>query len=199
MKRKIGMFLAIILLMACKNETTDKLKEATNGISNVTSVISNAQDAQEESSKLKELTPLTNDALKAWLPGSLGDLDRTGFKVGKTGYMNVSSIEGTYKNDDGRELKVEIMDGAGEMGSVLMTSMSMATKMEVEEEDENKHLQTLTRDGIKAKQTYFKNRNKTELQFIYGRRFVVMVKGKDIEPENTWNLVDALDLEDLEE
>lgn len=101
---------------------------------------------------------MTNDALKAWLPENLGDLTRTGYKVGKTEYLNVASIEGTFKNEDGRELQLEIMDGAGEIGSVLMTSMSMAHKMDVEE-DENKHLQTLTRDGIKVKQTYFKKGN----------------------------------------
>ena len=165
------MLVALLMMTACKNETTDKLKKAGDNISNVTSIISNAQEVQEESSKLKELTPLSNDALKAWLPNSLGNLTRSGFKVGKAGYLNVSSIEGTYKNDDGRVLEVEVMDGAGEMGSVLMTSMSMASKMEVEEEDENKHLQTVSKDGVKAKQTYYKKRNNTELQFIYGQRF----------------------------
>lgn len=199
MKRTLSIVVALIAMSGCKNETTDKLKEASNNISNVTSILSDAQEVQEESSKLKELTPMTNDALKAWLPENLGDLTRTGYKVGKTGYLNVSSIEGTFKNEDGRELQLEIMDGAGEMGSVLMTSMSMAHNMEVEEEDENKHLQTLTRDGIKVKQTYFKKRNKTELQFIYGQRFVVMVKAQDMDPEDTWNLVEELDLEDLED
>ena len=197
MKGSIGMLVMLTMIMACKNETKDKFKEAKDGIGNVANILSTTREAQEASAKLKEMEPIANDALKAWLPESVGDLDRTGYKIGKAGYLNVSSIEGTYKNGDDREFKVEILDGAGEMGSVLFTSMNMASKMEVEEEDEHKHLQTITRDGIRAKQTYFKKRNKTELQFTYRERLVVMVNAKEFVPEDTWGFVDELNLEDL--
>ena len=166
-------------------------------MSNATKIISNAKEIQEESAKLKEVTPLTNEELKTWLPEKVADLSRTGFKVGKTGYMNVASIEGTYKAEDGRELRVEIMDGAGEIGSALMVGMGAANKMEVEEEDERKHLQTITKNGVKAKQTYYKKRDDTELQFIYSGRFMVIVRAKDTKPEKTWELVEKLNLESL--
>ncbi len=197
MKNTVIVIVALVSFIACKKETRDQLKKAKQEVSNATKIISNAKEIQEESAKLKEVTPLTNEELKAWLPEKVADLSRTGFKVGKTGYMNVASIEGTFKAGDGRELRVEIMDGAGEMGSALMAGMGVASKMEVEEEDESKHLQTVTKNGVKAKQTYYKKRDDTELQFIYSGRFMVMVRTKDAKPGKTWELVEKLNLESL--
>ncbi len=202
-KRKInflplgGIGLVMLTLTSCMGEVSDKLKEAKQGVSNASTWIDQAQQAEGKIERLKEMEPLNNEQLKKWLPEKIGELKRTGFKVGKTGFINVASIEGKYKTEDGREFELEIMDGAGEMGSVLMTSMSMASTMEIEEEDENKHMQTVTKDGIRAKQTYFKKRNKTELQFVYGERFIVMVKAKDAEPEKTWELVERSNLDGL--
>ncbi|MAU15360.1 MAG: hypothetical protein CMH46_07455 [Muricauda sp.] len=197
MKNTVIVIMALVSFIACKKETRDQLKKAKQEVSNATKIISNAKEIQEESAKLKEVTPLTNEELKTWLPEKVADLSRTGFKVGKTGYMNVASIEGTYKAEDGRELRVEIMDGAGEIGSALMVGMGAANKMEVEEEDERKHLQTITKNGVKAKQTYYKKRDDTELQFIYSGRFMVIVRAKDTKPEKTWELVEKLNLESL--
>lgn len=197
MKNTVIVIMALVSFIACKKETRDQLKKAKQEVSNATKIISNAKEIQEESAKLKEVTPLTNEELKTWLPEKVADLSRTGFKVGKTGYMNVASIEGTYKAEDGRELRVEIMDGAGEIGSALMVGMGAASKMEVEEEDERKHLQTITKNGVKAKQTYYKKRDDTELQFIYSGRFMVIVRAKDTKPEKTWELVEKLNLESL--
>jgi len=196
-RKLIIVAIGILVISACKNETIDKIKKAKNDISNVSSIVSNAKEAQEESLKLKEITPMTNDELKTWLPENIENLSRTGFKVGKTGYMNVASIEGTFKAEDGHELKVEVIDGAGEMGSVLMTGIGMASKMEVEEENESKHLKTVTENGIKAKQTYYKKRGDTDLQFIYGKRYIVMILARNTEPEKAWEFVEQLNLENL--
>ena len=197
MKNTVIVIIALVSCIACKKETRDQIKKAKQEVSNATKIISNAKEIQEESAKLKEVTPLTNEELKAWLPEKVADLARTGFKVGKTGYINVSSIEGTFKAEDGRELKVEIMDGAGEVGSALMAGMGAASTMEVEEEDERKHLQTITKNGVKARQTYYKKRDDTELQFIYADRFMVIVRTKDAKPEKTWELVEKLNFESL--
>ncbi|MFH4968063.1 hypothetical protein V8G61_07645 [Gaetbulibacter sp. M240] len=189
--------LAISAITACKNETADKIRNAQQNISNITDMVSNAKESQKKAEKLKELEPLTNEELKAWLPESVDGLNRTGFKVGKAGYLNVASIEGTYKEPEGKQLRVEIIDGAGQMGSTLITGMGMSTNMEMEEESESRHIKTVTVNDIRAKQTYHKKRDDTDLQFVYKDRLIVMVNAKDMDPEATWNLIEKLNLNQL--
>lgn len=42
MKRTLSMIVALIAMSGCKNETTNKLKEASDNINNVTSILSDA-------------------------------------------------------------------------------------------------------------------------------------------------------------
>ena len=187
---------ASIPFMGCQSEKKSKLDEVQSIMSNTLSAVEQAQDARKVADQLKELTPLTNETLKAWLPEEILGMPRTGFKVGNPGYINVSSLSGTYKKDS-RQFKVEVIDGAGESGSMLLSGIHMANRMDVEEEDENKHLQTIDHKGIRAKQTYFKKRGDTKLQFVFADRFGVIVNTKDIAPQESWALVEALSLESL--
>ncbi|WP_445384341.1 hypothetical protein ACT6NV_10155 [Robiginitalea sp. IMCC44478] len=194
------MRLILIILAAsivgCQSEKKSKLEEVQSIMSNTMSAVEHAQDARKVADQLKDLTPLTNENLKEWLPEEILGMKRTGFKVGNPGYMNVSSLSGTYKKDS-RQFKVEVIDGAGESGSMLLSGIHMANRMEVEEEDENKHMQTVEHKGIRAQQTYFKKRGDTKLQFVFMDRFGVIVNTKDIAPEECWDLVEALSLESL--
>jgi len=189
-----------LFMVSCKNETVDKVKKAKQDVSNVSSVISNAKEAQEDAASLRELEPLSNEDLKTWLPESIDGLRRTGFKVGKNGYMNVASIHGTFKKENTeKELKIEVIDGAGPTASMLMMGFSMNSNMDVEEEDEYKHLKTVSHNGIKAQQTYYKQRNDTKIEFLYNKRFGIMVSTKEMNPEQTWDLIEKFDLNNLKE
>jgi len=197
-KKLLLLLLMAITIASCKKETRDKIKQAKQHISNTTTVVEKAKAAEEEMSELKEAVPFTNKELKEWLPESLGDLERTGFKVGAAGYMNVASIEGTFKLEENNKIiAIQIIDGAGEMGSVMIASLGFASKMDIEEEDENKHLQTVVVNGIKAQQTYFKKRNETKLQFVYEKRFAVIIDTENMTPEETWQLFEKLNLDEL--
>jgi len=196
----LPLLIAAAMITSCKKETRDKLKKAKQDVSNVTSVIGNVKEAQEDALKLKEMTPLTNDELKSWLPENINGMTRTGFKVGKAGYIDISSIEGTFKTeatDDKKELKVEVFDGAGPTGSMFMMSVNMVTNMDVEEEDENKHIKTVKKNGIKAHQTYYKKRNDTKIQFLYEKRLGVIVTANDMDVDETWDAIKKLNLNKL--
>jgi len=47
-RKLIIVAIGILVISACKNETIDKIKKAKNDISNVSSIVSNAKEAQEE-------------------------------------------------------------------------------------------------------------------------------------------------------
>lgn len=205
MRTLLRTLLLCVLLTSCSGEVKEKLKKAKQGVSNLGTLAEKAKEAKEEIEKLKDATPLTNEELKGWLPEDIDDLQRTGFKVGAAGYANVASIEGTYKlkaedgelgEEDG-QLKVTVIDGAGPSGSMMIAGMGMAAKMDMEQEDEHKHIKSVSVDGITAQQTFHKRRNETALQFVIEKRFGVMVNGINMDPEETWALVGRLKLETL--
>jgi len=61
---------------------------------------------------------------------------------------------------------------------------------------------TVIVNGIKAMQTYYKQRNeydipKTEVQFVYKDRFGVIINAKNMNLEETWKTIMLLDLKNL--
>jgi len=186
------------LLVSCLGEAKEKFNRAKDGVSNATTIVKEAQKVEGRIEKLKNEIPLTNEQLKEWLPKSLGDLDRTGFKVGQAGMYQVNSVEGTYKITDGKQkFNVMIIDGAGPTGSVMAAGYGMFGNMEMETEDEYKHQQTVTVDGIKAQQTYKKKVNNTQLMFAYKERFLITINATDMDTKETWKMTQKLDLEEL--
>lgn len=97
---RIFVFVFATILFSCMGEVKENPKKANQGVSKATTIAGKAQDTKEDFEKLKDALPLTNEELKAWLPESIGNFKRTGFKVGAAGYANVVSIEGTCKSND---------------------------------------------------------------------------------------------------
>ncbi|SHI55173.1 hypothetical protein [Pseudozobellia thermophila] len=197
-KKLVAGLLVLSSMSACMGETKEKLKKAKEGVSNSATLVNQARKFEDDVEKLKNAEPLTATQLKEWLPEKIDGLNRTGFKTGQAGMYNVKSIEGTFKDDGGKKkLRVNVVDGAGPTGSIMAASYSVANNMEMEEEDENKHKKNIEVDGIKARQTYWKKTNKTMLSFTYNGRFLVTVNATGLDPEETWELVDRLNLDDL--
>ncbi len=196
--KNIGLVILLLLLGSCVGEVKEKLSKAKEGVSNASTFVKEARKVEGRIEKLKDAVPLTNEQLKGWLPKSLGVLDRTGFKVGQAGMYKVNSVEGTYKKIDGKKkFNVMIIDGAGPTGSMMATSYGLLGNFEMETEDEYKHQQTVEVNGVKAQQTYKKKSNDTQLMFAYAERFLVTINAYDIPPEETWDIVNELKLEQL--
>lgn len=190
--------IVLISMSSCMGEVKEKLKTAKKGVSNATTFVKEAQKVEERIEELKNATPLTNDQLKSWLPESLGSFERTGFKIGQAGMYQVNSVEGTYKvSEDKRKFNVIIIDGAGPTGSMMSVSYGLLGNFEMETEDEFKHLQTVEVNGVKAQQIYKKKSNNTQLMFAYRERFLVTVNTIDINVEETWQMTEKLNLEEL--
>ena len=189
-----------ILSISCMGEAKEKLKKAKTGFSNATSIVKDVSSMESKIEELKEAAPLTHEQLKSWLPHELDNLKRTAFKTGQAGMYKVNSVEGVFKNEDnGREVKITIVDGAGPTGSMMAAGYGMLGNLDMEEEDEQKHRKAVEVSGVKAQQTYYKKRNSTQLMFSYSNRFLVTFFGNEIGPEESWKLVKQLKLEALVE
>ena len=201
MKTKNSLVLCLLLSMAfssCMGEVKEKFTKAKEGVSNATTFVKEARKVEGKIEQLKNATPIPNEQLKKWLPKRLGNLDRTGFKVGQGGLYQVNSIEGDYKNTgEKQKFNVLVIDGAGPTASMMTAGYGMIGNIEMETEDENKHQKTVTVDGIKAKQTYKKKTNNTQLMFAYKERFLVTINTTDMNVEQTWELTQALNFDAL--
>ncbi len=199
MKKAVLIPFCLLFLLSCAdNPVTKKMKEVKEQVSNSQSVLEEASDMQDDIKELTETTPLTNEELKAWLPEDMAGMKRTSFKTGAMGMMKIASIEATYATEDKeKSIKIEVIDGAGEMGAFATASLRMVLSQEFEEETEYSSRKTITRKGTKAIEEYKKDTNQSEIQFMKDRRFYIKATGEGMEIDELWQLIDELDVDDL--
>lgn len=199
MKKALLILATVLLVFACKdNPVVKKAKETKDNVVNTQKVIKESTKMQDDIKNLSETTPLTNDEMKAWLPDEVDGMKRTAFKTGAMGMMNIASVEATYTSEDrSRSFKVEVIDGAGEMGAVTTAGLRMAFSMDFEEETETKTRKSVTKNGVKAIEEYDKRRNQSVIQLMQENRFYVKATGTNMEIDDLWDLIDEMDVDDL--
>ena len=75
----------------------------------------------------------------------------------------------TYEGEDGKELKLEILDCAGELGSTVYT-MQFLNLFNFQQEDDNGYQKTVEFQGQKAIEKYSKYNDRYEFTFGAGDR-----------------------------
>ncbi len=211
MKKILFMLLCILVVTACKKEkgTFDKIKNAKKEIKKTakevkksSSVMGGLNEAQELMTKLKELEPLSKEALKKWMPEQLMDLKRTSYNLGKGALGNISSMNLQYKDPSNiqKQLKAEIIDGAG-AGSGVAYMYKMKERMILDSENERGYKKIYKR-GVNTIQETFSRQShstRTKMEFLINERFVVNVTGNNIEADELWKYMQALDFDKLKE
>lgn len=199
MKKINILILCLLAFTACKdNPTVKKIKETKDGVVNTKNAMKESTNMQDDIKNLSEMTPLTNEDLKTWLPEDVDGMKRTSYKAGAMGMMNIASLEATYSSEDKtRSFKIEVIDGAGEMGALSTAGMRMAFSQDFEEETEERTRKSVTKNGTKAIEEYNKRRNQSVIQFMQDKRFYIKATGENMEIDDLWDLIDELDTEDL--
>lgn len=185
-------------LIACENPVSKKIKEAKQNVSNTNKVFKELNKMQEDIKELQNMEPLTNEELKAWLPEEINGMKRTGYKTGQGSYLQIAMIEGTYTNEDkSKKFRIELMDGAGEMGATTTAGMRIMFTQDFEEEDEYRSRRSVKKNGLKAIEEYRKRNNNSEIQFFHDNRFYLKANGTNMDIDETWDTIEDLDLDDL--
>ena len=181
MKRIFIFLTALLIIISCKGPK-DKITikdEKGNKVASV-SVNEAAKNIEENASKaeeLKKLTPLSIDQMKALIPNELLGMPRSSFNANSAaGY---AMAQGTYKGEEDKELEIEIIDCAGEMGSLIYNTRFFAY-WNFQQEDDNGYEKTIDFNGGKAVEKYTKSNERYELTSFANDRFVVSVKGEKI-------------------
>ena len=180
--KKLIMAIAVLMLVACSKE--EKVKtEKSGGFSDLVSTAKNykninssMQDVTKNIENLKNIPPLTNEELKAVLPEQLLGLKRRELSVGDNAMMNLSTAEAKYADDDKiKKIKVEIIDGAGETGSAMVSIMMMGLNINKEKTTETGFEKSTEINGAKSIISENKSGDEIEskIQTVLKNRYLV--------------------------
>lgn len=182
--KKLMIAAAALMLITCSKEEKVK-EEKTGGFSDFVSTAktygkmgSSMQDVTKNIENLKNIPPLTNDELKAVLPEILLGLKRKELSVGDNAMMNLSTAEAKYADDENRRVKVEIVDGAGETGSAMVSIMMMGLNVNKEKTTEFGFEKSTEINGAKSIVSEYKNGEdiNSEIQTVLKNRYLVTLK-----------------------
>jgi len=199
MKLLFTLLLAALLFISCKdNPVSKKIKETKQNVSNTNKAYKELDKMSDDIKELQEVEPLTNEEMKAWLPEEVNGMKRTGYKAGQTAYIQMASIEATYKNEDkSKTFTINVIDGAGQMGASATAGVRMMLSMDMEEENENMVKRTIKKGDMKAIEEYRKKNNKSTVQLMHGKRFYLQATGTNMDLDETWDAIEDLDLDKL--
>lgn len=198
--KKLMIAAAALMLVACSKEEKVK-EEKTGGLSDLVSTAktygkmgSSMQDVTKNIENLKNVPPLTNDELKAVLPEILLGLKRKELSVGDNAMMNLSTAEAKYADDENRRVKVEIVDGAGETGSAMVSIMMMGLNVNKEKTTEFGFEKSTEINGVKSivsERKEGENIN-SEIQTVLKNRYLVTLKADGFSYEQLKSALGAL-------
>jgi hypothetical protein len=141
--------------------------------------------------------PVDFRRLKDLLPEELAGLRRTthtGERSGAMG-MTVSQAEADYEGDDGASVDVKILDLAGvPTFGMLGYAWMMA---EVDRETETGYERTITHRGHRGYEEYDSAGRSGQFQLVVADRFMVEVRGSNVDMDRMKAAVDGLDLDAL--
>ena len=179
----ISLMAACIVITACKGRNDkitikdEKGNKATIDVSSINEAAKKMEENADEAEKLKKLTPLSIDQVKALIPNELLGMQRSSFSANSS--MGVSVGKGTYKGDGEKELNIEIIDCAGEVGAGWYT-MRYFSLWNFQQEDDNGYQKTIDFNGGKAIEKYTKSNDRYEMTYFGNDRFIVQIDGEKI-------------------
>ena len=204
MKKLLMCVFALSLISCSKTETKEEKKsggfsDIVSGVKNANSMSNSVQDVTKNIEELKAMTPLSNEELKAAFPETLMGMKRTEISVGNAAMMNLSSATAKYKSDDNKSVTIEVMDGAGEMGSAMVASMIMGMSGEREKTTETGFEKTTEINGMKALVSEDKTESyvNSKIQIIVKKRYYISLSGKQISYEELQQVLGVMDLDKL--
>jgi hypothetical protein len=184
MKQVFISFLIICIAISACNSPKEKItikddngNKTTIDVSSINEAAKKMEENNNETERLKKLAPLSLDQVKALIPNEVLGMPRSSFSANSS--MGVSVGKGTYKGDGDKELDLEIIDCAGEMGA-SMYGLRYYTLWSFQQEDDNGYQKTIDFNGGKAVEKYTKSNERYELTYFSNDRFLVQLNGEKI-------------------
>lgn len=203
--KKLMLSAAALVLFCCSKEESKQeaksggLSDVVSNVKNYSKINSSVQDVSKNIETLKKMTPLTNEELKALLPEELLALKRKELSVGDNAMMQLASAEAKYSDGDQKKIKLEIMDGAGETGSAMVSILMMSFNMNKEKITETGYEKTAEINGNKAiiKENSGENYVNSSIQMVAKNRYLITLTGDGISYDDLEKALNQLKLSQL--
>jgi len=201
MKKTVTIALLLLIIVACKKENNPikKAKEVKKGFENVQQTLNIAKNFEKNTKRLSNLTPLSKEDIKSWMPENLDDLKRTKYEIGKQmGFAKISNVQLTFKNKEHKKILLSITDGAGNGASVI-SMFNLTSQQDIDSESETGFKKTMTFDGTKVLVDYSnpKYANRSLFKYLINERLYVEARGWQMKPDELWKYLKKLEIEKL--
>jgi hypothetical protein len=190
MKRFSIIIFCLLLLFSCgKGRNTDSINDTNPskaGFSN-----SSGKIVENPSEALEVLIPMSNEQLKKWIPKKVGEMEQRKILVGHKQGMKMSGAIATYqeKGQDSRQISMEVLDGAGATGAVMLMSISQKLALDYEEQMDTGYSRIYERDGVRVWEKLNSIDQFVEIEYVTEGRFHFIFKGHQILMEELWAFV----------
>ncbi|MDN5286027.1 MAG: hypothetical protein JWR38_2301 [Mucilaginibacter sp.] len=204
MLNKTILAVAILFMLSCSNspkkETEEKssIAKAVEGAGNLSKLSKSAEKMEAQTAKLKKLTPLSKDELKAVIPENVGDFKRKSYSAGGT-VADISTAQGEYSKGDEKTISVSVLDGAGESGSAIVSLLAMGLSMDAESESNGTVTKNTEIDGVRysTEDTKSDSRVSSSIKFLHNDRYAVTLTGEGYSLSELQSFLKSLDLSSL--
>lgn len=196
MKSRIKLIsLLVIVAFVCS------CKEQTKKVGNTEKKIVKTEKAQKKKAEelllenLRKTTPVNVENLESWMPKTLGGLSLERTKSAPI--FGEVQMTGFYKRQGDKILTLNITDVAGPKAEMAADKINVyGTEREFDVEAQQHR--SVNVKGRMARQLHDTEKNMTIITFFHKKRFMIMVMAHNHSVEETWNLVDELDFETLD-
>ena len=187
------------LFYSCGGEEKQSSKVSTNTvigkIKTGNNLVKGARELATESEALKELTPIAIEKLKAFFPETVYGLPRTNSNA--LDMAGASTAFATYGQNTSKQIKLRILDGAGDKGSAA-TAVYRAIKYDkTNREEYGDYTRVKNYDHIIVKEHFDKGQNRYTLEFFYANRFAVNLKVTGFEQNDVWPIFREFQLKNI--
>jgi hypothetical protein len=190
MKRISPIFLFVLVLFSCGKGKNP------NPIATVVPSRAGFADSSEKlgfnpSNDLEIQIPMSNEQLKKWIPEKVGEMEQRKLIVGHKQGMEMSGAIATYQENgqEGKQISMEVLDGAGPTGSVMLKSIKQKLIIDYDEEMNSGFSRIYERDGTRVWEKVDTDHHHSEIEFVLKNRYHFIFKGNQIEMEELWTFV----------
>ncbi|TBN06711.1 hypothetical protein EYD45_02170 [Hyunsoonleella flava] len=188
-----------LLLYTCGNndrsEASSKTNSVVNKIKTGNNLVKGARDLAAESEVLKKLTPISVETLKAFFPETIYGMPKTNSNA--LDMAGASTAFATYGQNTSKQIKLRILDGAGEKGSAATTVYRAIKYDKTNKEAYGDYIKIKEYDNTIVKQHFDKNQNRYTLEFFYNDRFAINLQVTGFQQKDVWAIFKEFQLHNL--
>lgn len=193
MKRIISVSFYLLLLISCgkgKNEVSTPKSGSSTPFSSVFSDTFE-KSATQVPKALEAQIPMSNDKLSDWIPQKVGIMEQHKLIVGHKQAMGMGGAIATYleNGQDDKQISMEILDGAGATGSVMLKSIRQKLILDYNEKLSWGYSRIYEREGIRVWEKLNSEEHLSEIEFVLQERYHFIFKGYRIGMVELWTFV----------